>query len=301
MQLKTNEGFPKNINDHYELQDTVLIGTKQGTFVYGATDNRNSQKVVVKIVIPPQEGVIEADNMRLFSNDRIIQLYDYFEIEGYNAFAIVTERMYGGDAISYLETNGALPEDVAAKAIYPIVDAYNEMHQVCVINRDIKLENIFVKDCYDDLPYFIVGDLGSAKKLAEGETLRGEEGTTPTYRAPEIFDGKPYSYPADVWSFGVMLFGLLTNSVAFNGSPEENIVSYRAGLDGSGLDIDTLESKVSTEAVELISACLAPDPSERPSFREIMDDPWFMKFFPDKDKYQFPNLQYIANDDPVFT
>lgn len=84
------------------------------------------------------------------------------------------------------------------------------MHQKLLIYRDLKPENIMV--CSDG--YLKLIDLGTCKKLNGNEKTFTMIGT-PNYMAPETLAGKGYSFPADLWSLGVMLFEFMAGYVPY--------------------------------------------------------------------------------------
>jgi len=82
-----------------------------------------------------------------------------------------------------------------------------------IIHRDLKSDNIFVmKDMHGDISRLIIGDFDTAKRINADQPPKTIIGT-PSYMAPEVLDAPiigSYSYQADVWSFGMVLFELLT-------------------------------------------------------------------------------------------
>lgn len=82
------------------------------------------------------------------------------------------------------------------------------MHQKKILHRDIKPMNVFIGK--GDMVK--IGDLGIAKILKNNAAAQTQIGT-PHYMAPEIWKGKPYTYGADVWSLGCLLYEMLTYSV----------------------------------------------------------------------------------------
>ena len=90
----------------------------------------------------------------------------------------------------------------------------HHIHQLKVLHRDIKSENIFL----DARGNAKIGDLGVAKvmttQLDFARTLVG----TPYYLSPELCENKPYNHKSDIWSLGCVLYELLTGTHPFNAS-----------------------------------------------------------------------------------
>jgi serine/threonine protein kinase len=89
--------------------------------------------------------------------------------------------------------------------------------------RDLKPENCMLSK----EGHLVLVDFGSAKRLddrARTSTFVG----TPHYMAPEVLRGQPYSFSADWWSLGVLLYELLTGEAPF--SSNDRIQLYRSVL-----------------------------------------------------------------------
>lgn len=83
-------------------------------------------------------------------------------------------------------------------------------HDHKIIHRDIKASNIFLHDNHIKL-----GDFGLAKNLKSStHHLKGVLGT-PLYIAPEILEETGYSFPADIWSLGVVFYELMNLEIPF--------------------------------------------------------------------------------------
>ena len=89
----------------------------------------------------------------------------------------------------------------AAEAII----ALESVHSKSVIHRDIKPDNLIV----DSEGHLKLIDFGFAKRLTRDQRTYTNCGTL-GYTAPEIIQGVGYSFAADVWALGVLIFVLLT-------------------------------------------------------------------------------------------
>ena len=117
-------------------------------------------------------------------------------------------------------------------------------------------------------------DFGDARRIQEGESLQGNpreslrgEGAMSPYTAPEIAAQLPYSFPADIWSLGVLLYGMIANH-----SPP--LVDENQRLDESTGWADACWRHVSPAAKDLIRRMLATSVQDRPTAHEILSDPW---------------------------
>ena len=89
-----------------------------------------------------------------------------------------------------------------------VVQGLDHMHKKKILHRDIKPMNIFIGK--GDIVK--IGDLGIAKILKNNVSAQTQIGT-PHYMAPEIWRGKPYTYSADVWALGCLLYEMMTYAV----------------------------------------------------------------------------------------
>ena len=88
------------------------------------------------------------------------------------------------------------------------------LHDRNLIHRDLKSTNIFYEGDPRKLQhiYFVIGDLGESKIIKRQQQAKSIKGT-PAWIAPEVFKGKgeiPYTLTADIWSFGMVLYELIT-------------------------------------------------------------------------------------------
>ena len=86
------------------------------------------------------------------------------------------------------------------------------VHSKFVLYRDLKPENVMI----DKFGHVKLIDFGFAKILERKDQRAFTNCGTLGYTAPEVLSGIGYSYPADVWSFGILLVTLLTGSLPFN-------------------------------------------------------------------------------------
>eukprot|EP00980_Cylindrotheca_fusiformis_P002649 scaffold620_cov103-Cylindrotheca_fusiformis.AAC.9 len=106
---------------------------------------------------------------------------------------------------------------------YDLSAAFAYLHSYKLVYRDIKPENIGF-DIRGDVKIFDFGlskSLEQRDKVEGGYNLTAKTGSIP-YMAPEVVFGKPYGQSADVFSFGILLWEILTLNWAFNGyAPQE--------------------------------------------------------------------------------
>jgi len=116
-----------------------------------------------------------------------------------------------------------------------------------------------------------IADFGLAAKLSSDFEKRKTVCGTPNFIAPEILDNsKGYSYPADIWSLGVICFNLLTGKLPFEAFSSKEIYSkIQEGKYSFPANVN-----LSIAAKDLVSKMLVVDPEKRIKLSQILRHPF---------------------------
>ena len=128
---------------------------------------------------------------------------------------LVTRFFEGGDLERFMSNRGLekLDEERLHEIAFKIAEGLSYLHKKNIVHRDIKPENILLKDKTENSDV-VLCDFGFSQRLKKEKKctqICGSKG----FMAPEVLDGQPYSFPADVWSFGVMLYALVSGKLPF--------------------------------------------------------------------------------------
>jgi calcium/calmodulin-dependent protein kinase I len=265
---------PCILNNRFYVDVNPIIKEKENTAIYDVYDflspNPLVPNLVVKIVKNNMDLVShEISIMQLLDSPDIMAPFDAIKIKELNAIAIIMPKMKT-DMFNYIEYNGKLSEIQAATAFYAIARGLYHMHEKQIVHCDVKLENIFVKRETNGIIEAILGDLDLSCALERDEMITERKGTF-YYFAPEIMNEMPYSYPADVWAFAVALYYAVTERWLFD--LDKN--NYASQVVSGVSDNDERFDCISPSLKSLLIRCLAVDPTQRPTFAEILDDEWF--------------------------
>lgn len=163
-------------------------------------------------------------------------------------------------------------ERQCVKVMMEILKALAFAHEKDVIHRDIKPDNIMITPNEQVL----VTDFGIATlaKSSEPKKVDGEKveiACTPKYASPEQLRGKKMDGRADLYSFGVVAYEILTGSPPFKGKSLMEIVGKQ--LKAKPAPIESLRADVSPELANAITRCLAKNPEKRyQSAQDLLDD-----------------------------
>mmetsp|Transcript_28083 Transcript_28083/g.50172 ORF Transcript_28083/g.50172 Transcript_28083/m.50172 type:complete len:1011 (-) Transcript_28083:109-3141(-) len=157
----------------------------------------------------PEDVVRECALLAEVSHPFVLQLVKTFETV--NSIYILTELITGGELYAQMnERMGVVSRKHAQFYIGSLVLIMEALHQHGIIYRDLKPENVML----DAQGYLKLVDFGLAKKLDGAQKTFSVVGTI-YYMAPEVITAKGYSFEADFWSLGVMLFELVCGGLPF--------------------------------------------------------------------------------------
>ncbi|KAL1811621.1 hypothetical protein DCAR_0623741 [Daucus carota subsp. sativus] len=178
------------------------------------------------------------------------------------SLCIVTEYMSGGSVYDYLHKHkGTFKLPSLLKVAIDISKGMNYLHQNNIIHRDLKAANLLM----DENEVVKVADFGVARVKAQSGVMTAETGTY-RWMAPEVIEHKPYDHKADIFSFAIVLWELLTGKI-----PYEYLTPLQAavGVVQKGLR-PTIPKNTLPKLAELLERCWQQEPTSRPDFTEII-------------------------------
>jgi Tol biopolymer transport system component len=256
----------------YEV--VAAIGSGGMGEVYRARDPRLGRDVAIKIL--PGAVVADADRLRRFEQEaraaaalnhpNILSVYD---IGSHDGQPYVVSELLEGQTIREGLERGAVTIKKASDWAVQVCQGLAAAHEKGIVHRDLKPENLFVTR---DGRVKIL-DFGLAK-LVEGTTGRVSDsgalyptrtGTIPGvvmgtvgYMSPEQVRGEPADHRSDIFSFGVVLYEVLTGKGAFPGSSAIEIMSSILKEDPP-----ELSDGIPAALARVVHRCLEKSPDSR--------------------------------------
>jgi len=218
------------------------------------------------------EALEEVRFLRRHRHPCIIDITDCFIIAQPRVLNIVMQYCETGDLSVVISSNKAkksfVPEKQISKWLMQIALALHFLHESGTLHRDMKPQNIMLAEG-GELVKLV--DFGLACEIPQGESAVSStvEAGTPLYTPPEMIQSKPYSFPADCWALGIIIYEVATLSLPFYGRTIDDLV--RSILTDP---TPILPSQYSAELGNIMRALLNKDPSKRLGVAGLCLDPY---------------------------
>ena len=258
---------------HYDV--TSLLGEGGMGQVWQATDTQLNRQVALKIL--PDAFAADPDRLARFKREaqilaslnhsNIAAIYGIEEAEGTRALVL---ELVEGPTLADRIAKGPIPLDEALPIAKQIAEALEAAHEAGVIHRDLKPANIKVREdgtvkvldfglakALDPNPE---GDPSQSPTLTAAATQMGVIMGTAAYMSPEQARGKPVDKRADIWSFGVVLFEMLTRRHLFEGQTVSHVLGAVLQVEPSW---DALPASTPSSVKRLLRLSLQKEPKRR--------------------------------------
>ena len=241
--------------------------------VYKAEDTKLKRTVALKFL--PQElthipdvkdrFMREAQAAAALDHPNICTVYEFDEAE---EKTFISMAYVEGQSLRKKLESGPLELDEALRIAIQVAEGLQIAHKKGIVHRDIKSANIMV----DDRNQAKIMDFGLARMT--GTTLLTQEGAamgTIAYMSPEQARGKEVDHRTDIWSFGVVLYEMLTGELPFKGEHEQAVV-YSIRKD-KPRPITEVNAEIPPSIEQVVDKALEKDADKRyQQVDELLDD-----------------------------
>ena len=241
--------------------------------VYRAVDSRLGRKVALKVLpkalLSNQEGLsrfaLEARSASALNHPNIVTI---FEVGQADSSPYLAMELVDGWTLRHLIEAGPLPVKKALELGTQIASGLAKAHQAGIVHRDLKPENIMVtQDGFVKILDFGLAKLHgplreAAGKAAESLTQVGLVIGTPDYMSPEQAAGRPLDLRSDQFSFGLVLYEMLTRRCLFHRATPVQTLSAII-QEELPVPLEGLGPSVPPPLRWVIERCLAKDPGDR--------------------------------------
>lgn len=204
----------------------------------------------------------EYEILSKLNHPNIIKVFDRIEHAGF--IFLVLEYLPGGNLKEKVQRTKGLDEKEASEIFFDILKALSYLHdEVKVVHRDLKAENVV----FDKSGSVKLIDFGFATSCNPSEPLKELCGS-PRYTAPEILFGEEYSFPVDIWSLGVIVYFMVSNSFPYDGNSIKDVAE---NIKYGQINI---KCECSYELKRLLLSIFVKTPKLRPNASKLMTFKW---------------------------
>ncbi|XP_069576511.1 ribosomal protein S6 kinase alpha-1 isoform X2 [Brachyistius frenatus] len=253
------EGSEKADASQFELLKVLGQGSFGKVFlvrkVTPPDDNQlYAMKVLKKATLKVRDRVrtkMERDILADVNHPFVVKLHYAFQTEG--KLYLILDFLRGGDLFTRLSKEVMFTEEDVKFYLAELALGLDHLHSLGIIYRDLKPENILL----DEEGHIKLTDFGLCKEAIDHEKKAYSFCGTVEYMAPEVVNRQGHIHSADWWSFGVLMFEMLTGALPFQGKDRKEtmnlILKARLGM----------PQFLSAEAQSLLRALFKRNPSNR--------------------------------------
>ncbi|XP_055940084.1 mitogen-activated protein kinase kinase kinase 12-like [Argiope bruennichi] len=176
-------------------------------------------------------------------------------------YCIIMEFCPYGQLYEMLRSDRDIPPDKTLDWCKQIVSGMEYLHQNRIVHRDLKSPNVLIS--MNEV--LKISDFGTSRQLNDISTKMSFAGTV-AWMAPEVIRHDPCSEKVDIWSFGVVLWELLTREVPYKDVDSSAIIW---GVGNNSLHLPVPDSIPEAFRI-LLKQCWSSKPRNRPSFHHIL-------------------------------
>lgn len=264
-----------NPKEKYEFMEQIGLGTFGQVFKVQVkkTGDLRAMKVIRKKdeSISFEKSIIkEIELLESIDHPNVLKVFEFYDCPEH--ICIVTELGKGGTLSKRLNNIVKESEIVKAHIMFQLLSAVNYCHSMNIMHRDIQPDNILIDEKNSNGLYNIkLIDFGTAKIFLN---LQHQITGAPHFISPEVINGE-YNEKCDLWSCGVILYGLFKGTFPFTGNTQNELFeNIKAGK--YDIRCPPFEA-VANDAKDLIMKLLKTDPSQRIGAQKALDHPWFKR------------------------
>uniref|UniRef100_A0A3P8YUM8 non-specific serine/threonine protein kinase n=1 Tax=Esox lucius TaxID=8010 RepID=A0A3P8YUM8_ESOLU len=223
----TKEGFEKADPSQFELLKVLGQGSYGKVFLVRKIKGSDrgqlyAMKVLKKATLKVRDRVrskMERDILAEVNHPFIVKLHYAFQTEG--KLYLILDFLRGGDLFTRLSKEVMFTEEDVKFYLAELALALDHLHSLGIIYRDLKPENILL----DEEGHIKITDFGLSKEAIDHDKRAYSFCGTIEYMAPEVVNRRGHTQSADWWSFGVLMFEMLTGSLPFQGKDRKETMA----------------------------------------------------------------------------
>lgn len=272
-------GFTDTIDGRYKLEG--IIGKGAMGVVYAARHATIDRKFAIKVLLPKlsmddeyrTRFLREARINARLAHPNVVQVFDTGD---HNGLLFTAMELLQGGSLQQLARSGQLggTESIFEIGIQ-IASALDAAHQLGLVHRDVKPENVIVEIGEEGARRCVLVDFGLAfitdsNDLGRMTTVDNVVSGTPLYMSPEQVSGSDIGPESDIYSLGCLLYELVCGETPFESSTDSVVKIMTKHLFTPPTPLSQRVASVPYQLEELIHAMLQKDIARRPSAARVV-------------------------------
>ncbi len=253
-----------------------IVGSGSSAQVWSAWDTALTRDVAIKILLPrsdqEKQRIWREARLAALLGNSAVPIYDYGD-DGNRCF-LVMELVEEPNLRTFLAETTDLASSAVIGLARHLLVALSLAHDMSIVHRDVKPENIFVDGTSEQIDRVRLVDFGlafvknltamSLGRLTEEQVLSG----TPAYLSPEQARGVEIGRESDIYSAGCVLYEVCCGSPPFEGDLGELLSKH---MYVPAIPLREREVKLPDAFMTLVDVMLSKNPSDRPSSKDAID------------------------------
>jgi serine/threonine-protein kinase len=259
------------VSDRYEVQE--MLGEGSMGYVFLAEHTHMKKKVALKVMRPEflenEEAVErfqrEAQAAGHIDHPHVCAATDFGRLDD-DRFFLVMEYLEGTNLGDRLAEEGPLLPERALAIVRRIASGLERAHELGVVHRDLKPDNIMLLDREGTEDFVKIMDFGVARVEVVSKqqlTQAGMTMGTPVYMSPEQAMAERADERSDLYSLGIIFFEMLTGSVPFYSESLAVILSKHTSEQPPSMHEVAPDELIPQDLCDIVDRLLAKDPEER--------------------------------------
>ncbi|HRC59026.1 MAG TPA: serine/threonine-protein kinase, partial [Kofleriaceae bacterium] len=258
------------VAEHYQIDELIGIGSSGR--VYLAHHRRLAQRrFALKILFGDLAATAsarmrfthEAESASRLAHPNLVSVVDFGKTSA-GLLYLAMDFIEGPTLASLIDRDGAMAQERAVRMGIQLCRGLAHAHDLGLIHRDFKPDNILVSnDAHGDVPRIV--DFGIALSADDGDprlTATGVTLGTPAYAAPEQTTDGDVDHRADLFALGVTMYEMLTGVLPFQGTMVE-IMRQNATADPPPMNDRAPGAQVTSALQHVVFKLMARDPNQR--------------------------------------
>lgn len=247
---------------HYKILEK--LGEGGMGVVYKAEDLKLGRTVAIKVLPKTLGALAEDEKARFYQEARAASLLDHpnietiHEVDEHEGETFIVMGYVEGQTLRQKIQHSRLKIKEAVELALQVAEGIQAAHEKGIVHRDIKSDNIMVtaKGQAKIMDFGLAKLKGAAKLTRTGSTVG-----TASYMSPEQIQGEEVDHRSDIWSFGVVLYEMVTQELPFKGE-HEAAIAYEI-VNQEPRPVGSLREDSPASLAAIAGKCLAKEPNDR--------------------------------------